>query len=149
VTEQRGIGPDPRSRDDHTAEVDEPGVLVAAYWEHHRHASSTDRTERMSADRLNWARREVSERVRTQPMEAVALLVEIAEGAPGDEALAYLGAGPVEDLLRLHTDQVVVDQIEEAARRSANFRSALRCAWYDDDVPSDVRDRLRRFGDPL
>jgi hypothetical protein len=67
---------------------------------------------------------------------------------PDDQALAYLGAGPVEDfLLERHADDVI-DQVEVAARRSAGFRSALHCAHYDDVVAPDARDRLRRFGDP-
>jgi hypothetical protein len=121
---------------------------VAGYWECYRRATSADRTERTSVDEYQWAFDEVDETLRFQPSAAIALLVELAEGAPDDQALAYLGAGPVEDfLLERHADDVI-DQVEVAARRSAGFRSALHCAHYDDVVAPDARDRLRRFGDP-
>jgi hypothetical protein len=121
---------------------------VAGYWEYYRRSTSTHRAERMSVDEYEWALDEVDDRVRSEPSAAIALLVELAEGAPDDQALAYLGAGPVEDLLHEHHEDDVIGQVEVAARRSTGFRSALRCAQYDDVVPPDVRDRLRRFGDP-
>jgi hypothetical protein len=41
-----------------------------------------------------------------------------------------------------------MNQVEDAARRNENFRTALWCAWYDDHVSPDVRARLRVFGEP-
>jgi hypothetical protein len=49
-------------------------------------------------------------------------------------------------LIRFHGSSVVIDRIEGAAARNANFRRALRCAWFDDDVSPDIAKRLRRFG---
>jgi uncharacterized protein DUF6869 len=95
-----------------------------------------------------WAWQAVADLVAEQPAEAVAALMQIADAAPGDDGLAYLGAGPIEDLLVNHPDETVFDRVDDAARRSESFRKALRGAWYDDSVPAAVRDRLRRFGDP-
>jgi hypothetical protein len=124
------------------------GAIAAAYWEHHRRSTSPDRAVRTTADDYEWASTDIDERIHSQPVEAIELLMEIADGAPSGGALAYLGAGPIEDLIRRNGTDTVIDGVEAAARRSSNFRTALRCAWYDDDVAPDVRDRLRRFGSP-
>jgi hypothetical protein len=53
----------------------------------------------------------------------------LAERAPeGVEPLAYLGAGPLEGYLDSNPD---VPAVENAAKRSERFRTALRCAWAD------------------
>ena len=86
--------------------------------------------------------------MRREPTEVVTLLVAIADGAPDDAALAYLGAGPIENLLRYCGSDIVFDRVEGWALRSETFRKALRCAWFDNDVPKPVAARLRAFGPP-
>lgn len=78
----------------------------------------------------------------------IELLCDLAAGAPDERALSYLGAGPVEDLLA-KADSAVVDAVDAATRRDPRFRTALRCAWFDDHLDSDDARRLRRFGPPL
>jgi hypothetical protein len=136
------------ARTGQSVRVHEPSQLADSYWDHYRRATSNVRTERLSERDVRWAHDEVDERVRNQPEEVIAVLVAIADAAPDDAALAYLGAGPIEDLIRHCGSVVVVDRIEGAASRSDAFRKALRCAWFEDDVPPDVAVRLRRFGDP-
>jgi hypothetical protein len=87
--------------------------------------------------------------VREDPDNVVVLLVELADAAPDDGALAYLGAGAVEDLLRDCESDVVFDRVEGWARGNENFRTALRCAWCDNHVPADVAKRLRSLGPAL
>jgi len=128
--------------------VHAPTELAAAYWEHHRRGTSTDRADRLSQDDVSWAWEEIHEQVSDHPESAVDVLVTLAEAAPDDAALASLGAGPVEALLHPSVSTAVVDRVERAARQSETFRKALRCAWFDDHVPSEVATRLRRFGDP-
>ncbi|WP_052667924.1 DUF6869 domain-containing protein [Nitriliruptor alkaliphilus] len=59
--------------------------------------------------------------------ETVMLLIETA---PDDDALCWLGAGPVEDLA-VHHGNAFIDQFVLAGRRDPRFRAALRCAWLD------------------
>ena len=103
---------------------------------------------RRSADEAWWAWEKIEERVRSKPEEAIEMLTVVADAAPDDAALAYLGAGPVENLLCYYQSPVVIDRVDEAARRNVNFRKALRCAWFDDHVAPAVVERLRRFGSP-
>jgi hypothetical protein len=128
--------------------VHDPVELADGYWEHYRRATSTVRAVRLSAGDTRWARDEIEDGVRSQPEEMIAVLVAIADAAPDDAALSYLGAGPVEELIVHHGSVAVIDRIEGAARRHEKFRKAVRCAWFDDDVPRTVSARLRRFGEP-
>lgn len=80
-------------------------------------------------------------------VDRVELLIALADCAPDQAAMAYLGAGPIENLLVYHEPSI--DVIDQAAQRSENFRNALRSAWFDDHIaPADAQ-RLRRFGPPL
>jgi hypothetical protein len=126
----------------------DPDELAQAYWENYRLSTSTVRQDRLKSDEYFWAWEEIGELVDERPDESVAVLIRIADAAPDDRALAYLGAGPVETLITSHGSQGVMNQGEDAARRNENFRKALRCAWYDDHVSPDVRARLRVFGEP-
>lgn len=121
-------------------------ALVQAYWQHFVRATRGDRQARLDAGEFVWAEDEVRSAL-SDPLEAVPLLVALADAAPDEEALAYLGAGPVEDLLVEHAT-IVVTALEAAAARNPRFRYALRCAWFDDKVPPSVERRLRRFGSP-
>jgi hypothetical protein len=121
-------------------------ILPEAYWRRYVLMFRGSREQRLAAGELDWADDEVQEAL-GEPVKAVSLLVRLADAAPDEQALAYLGAGPIEDLL-VDPAPTVVDEIEQAARRNEHFRYALRCAWFDDRVSPAVRSRLRRFGAP-
>jgi hypothetical protein len=77
-------------------------------------------------------------------------LVPLADAADGDlERLAYLGAGPFEDLLRYGTRPVpveILDALDSAARTNPNVRLAVRAMWWGDDDDAQTVDRFTRFG---
>lgn len=76
----------------------------------------------------------------------MSLLVSLSEAADDDgPALAYLGAGPVEDLLR-HNAERFIDEVESAARSVPSFRRALQSAWFERFLSPDQATQLRRFG---
>jgi hypothetical protein len=121
--------------------------LAAAYWEHYRLSTSKDRAERLRSSETFWAWEAVNDLVDERPQDVIPTLVALADAAPDDDALGYLGAGPVEDLINHHGSVVVIDRVEGAARRNQRFRTALTGAWYDEYVSPDVCARLRAFGD--
>jgi hypothetical protein len=81
--------------------------------------------------------------------DPVAMLVALAEGAPSIDALAFLGASLIKEYLVYAEHAPDIDRIDQAARVSQKFRTALRCCWFDNHLPSETALRLRRFGDPL
>jgi hypothetical protein len=124
--------------------------LVAGYWQHYR-LSTGDRGERLAQDELIGAWQSVDDLISERDVDAVALLVALADAVEGDEpALAYLGAGPVETLLRsgpLHGG--VIAALDAAATDSSSLQIALRCVWWSDDDDPGLRQRFSRFGPPL
>jgi hypothetical protein len=67
-------------------------------------------------------------------------LVDLAESAPDDEDLAYLGAGPIEDFVSAYGRRMIED-IEEAAKRSPSFVRALQ-GMYPTLIPESIRVRM-------
>jgi hypothetical protein len=61
--------------------------------------------------------------------------------AAGRDVLAYLAAGPLEDLLARHP-HAFIDRIERLATSDAHFRRAVSGVWGWNSIPSDVRARL-------
>jgi hypothetical protein len=122
-------------------------ALVRAYWQFYCDSTSEDRTDRLRADETWWAWEQVERSVADADDDVVELLCALAACAPDESALAYLGAGPVEGLLGAHASRFG-DPVDSAARRDERFRTALRCAWFDNKVDPQLAARLRRFGQP-
>jgi hypothetical protein len=125
-------------------------VAIDAYWQHYLLSRSSVAAERFAAEAFAWAPDWVDAVAAgnlegdAPEVDPIGLMVTLAKRAPDEEALAYLGAGPVESYLgRRGAD---IDGIDRAARRDASFRLALRCAWFDQSLPSSDAERLRRFG---
>jgi hypothetical protein len=82
-----------------------------------------------------WAVREVDTLVRDDPTEAWEVTRILVNAAPSDEALAYVAAGPLEELLHKH-GSVLIDRIEEESRGNARLQLALSGVWgLDRDSP--------------
>jgi hypothetical protein len=87
-----------------------------------------------------WAFDEMNRLVRQDPEEAWPWIVEMVQRAPNDRILAFVAAGPLEDLIRLHA-ATFIDRIETAAKNDREFRKALSGVWVA-DVPPDIEERL-------
>lgn len=82
--------------------------------------------------------------------QAVDLIVALADAVDGDgdgDALRYLGAGPVENLLsfRPAPPEVVLDRLDAAARQNPRVRVAVASMWWADDDDAELRRRFERF----
>ena len=56
------------------------------------------------------------------------MVLALVATAPDEDALAYVGAGPLEDLVKAHGDELV-DELESEARQDPRFDAALRGVW--------------------
>ena len=81
--------------------------------------------------------------VTSEPERAWPLICEIIRRiAPKDEdILAYVAAGPLEDLLVRHP-YAFIDRIESLAGKDAHFRRAVSGVWGWSRIPSEIRTRL-------
>ena len=136
--------------DDEERDTPFDGALVSAFWTYSRLTAAADRAERLNAVNWFWAWEAVNRATAIQVDGVVPLLVALADAVPGSfEDLAYLGAGPFENLLR-HGNQPpspeILDELDDAARQNENVRLAIRAVWWgQDDDPSTVA-RFKRFG---
>ena len=99
--------------------------------------------EDVEADRHGfWACEAVTAFMREQPEEGWSMILRLVELSADDRMLANVAAGPLEDLLGLHS-KLFVDRIEDRARRDAKFRRCLSGVWGWSSIPEDVQARLR------
>lgn len=96
-----------------------PDVLAAAYLKQYR----------TGADEDSWAFEEVLE-VCGELQAGLALTLRLLELAADDTELAYVAAGPVEDLLKWH-GKAAAAAFEKAAAQSEKVRRALSAVWLN------------------
>jgi uncharacterized protein DUF6869 len=120
--------------------------LIDGYWKHYR-LSTGSRQERSDADKWAWAWDDVEGAVMEPSANTFEMLMALVESAADDDALAYIGAGPLEDLINSHGVQFA-GQIEESARRVPKFRTALAHVHLSSNVSASVRERLARIMPP-
>jgi hypothetical protein len=101
--------------------------LVAAYFRQYRNGGETD----------FWAFEEVGKRVTfgNDEEDAWAVMIALVEAAD-DESLAYVGAGPLEDLVRRFGTDLIL-RIEKTARTNLKFRECLGSIWLSEGALPD------------
>jgi hypothetical protein len=108
-------------------------------------ASRADRIAAMS--RPPGAAEQLRDLLDVHPAEAWRLTLGLIERAESNEALAFVAAGPLEDLIREHGG-AFADRIVAEAHTNERLRKALNYAWGWDDVSEYVRSRLVPLLDP-
>jgi ABC-type nitrate/sulfonate/bicarbonate transport system substrate-binding protein len=107
--------------------------LVEAYL---RHYAEKD-------DSLFWAWQQLQDYLSSDPARAWSLTLKLIAAAPTPEALSYIGAGPLEDLLYGRGEQFI-DEVERLARQDPKFRRALQGVYNESESPGDVHDRVNK-----
>jgi hypothetical protein len=86
------------------------------------------------------------ELVRDEPEIAWPVIQEIYRIDASDAMLAYLAAGPVEDLL-VHHGGEFIDRIESLAKSDPVFRKMLGAVWKS-KIAGDIWKRLKAVAGP-
>jgi hypothetical protein len=122
--------------------VDQHEEVLTAYLDH-AEAVSLRHEERDLPPALDH----VEDLIRRDPETAWTVIQELVRRATCDEVLAYIAAGPLENLLCNHP-HAFIDRVEVLAARDAHFRRALSGVWGWSRMPDDVVARLDTlFGD--
>lgn len=118
----------------------EIGKLIEAYRGYYmaRHSAKPDLK---AQDALWWAWQYVEDAVKTNSEGILEILVALVDATDDPLELAYLGAGPLEDLVNMHGHHHV-NGIVFFAKRDPRFRKALASAWLDDTVPKVIADQI-------
>lgn len=118
-------------------------AVVNGWWDYHRR-SIGQRSERKDLaigqpPSAIDSRQAVDDLLTVGGADAVAMVVALVAAAEDDAELAYVGAGPVEDLLQFHA-QDLGTAIADEARRSPRFAQALRSVLVDrSTAPADLQ----------
>jgi hypothetical protein len=91
--------------------------------------------------RLFWAHEKIWELGQDSPRECLSVILAILQHDPSDKIVENLAAGPLEDLLSAHGDELI-DEIELQAKRNDNFRRLLGGVWQN-AISDDVWERLK------
>lgn len=75
-----------------------------------------------------WAHDKLSDLSRDDPDACWEAIIYIMKRAPDDYILGSLAAGPLEDLLVYHGEEMI-DQVEREAQSSRQFKKALAGVW--------------------
>ena len=108
--------------------------LVEGYFDYY--------SRRNSAEFTKWDA--VTDIVMLGGAAAIELVLALVEGAPGPEALAYVAAGPLEDLLCKH-GPFVWKLLAVEARTRPRLRTALGQVWGGNRMDKSVYAELRRL----
>ncbi|MBB6096434.1 hypothetical protein HNQ60_005356 [Povalibacter uvarum] len=94
-------------------------------------------------DSLFWAWQQLQGYLTSDPMRAWNVTLQLIDAAPEPEALSYVAAGPLEDLLYACGEQFI-DKVEHLASGDPKFRRALQGVYNESESPGDVHDRVRK-----
>jgi hypothetical protein len=70
------------------------------------------------------------------------MILELVKRSSSDLVLSYIAAGPLEDLIVAHP-ALLIDRIEEMARKDSRFRQCLAGVWKS-TIPDDVWERIQK-----
>ena len=76
-----------------------------------------------------------------RPEAAWPAIVRLVACAENDEALAYIAAGPLENLLADH-GPTFIERVEAQAAHDSRFRRALKGVWGENRMEEDVIRRI-------
>jgi hypothetical protein len=99
-------------------------------------------------DTHNWAFDEVLALCEDNPLAAAELTLALIEACETEEQLAYVAAGPIEDLLHGAAD-VVLPIFDRACKESSKARRAMQILALDDvddEAYPDWKSLLQRHG---
>ena len=113
--------------------------LVTGYLAH----AETVSRHGMDAENIT-ASDELHSRIWDEPERAWPVICEIIKRIVDDDMLAFVGAGPLEDLL-VHHPHAFIDRVEALAREDAHFRRAVSGVWGSRSLEPEIRKRLHEF----
>lgn len=115
--------------------VDQGGV-AAAYYERYR-LRCGDRQDRLAADAFEWAVEVVDDAVERDDSDLLDLIDSLLNVPQSDaEFIAFVGAGPLEDMLTRDTAAAWDEPIADRCRRSPAWRAAVDGVHLDDPARS-------------
>jgi len=87
------------------------------------------------------------DKIASTPQVAWGLILELVESAPDDDALGWVGSGPLEDLLS-EWGPDFIERVEVLTQSNDRFKRCLADVWGWSRIRPDVYARMRRSIEP-
>ena len=94
-----------------------------------------------------WATQKLDDFVHKEPEKALSLTLEILKRSTIDTDVAYIAAGPLENLLHYHGDKVIAP-LEEAADKNEIIRISISGVWLnerDDSIYPEWERLMKKY----
>ncbi|HEY9733464.1 MAG TPA: hypothetical protein V6C89_16215 [Drouetiella sp.] len=98
--------------------------LVTAYFNHYR-------LMKTSSD-FFWAWEDVQYLVERDPVQAWSVIVELINAAPSWEAIAFVAAGPLEDIISKR-GKFIIEKLEQALPQNKRLQYAIAGVWLEEE----------------
>ena len=116
------------------AEQEDDSKLVDAYL----------RTYKLQDNSLLWAFSELHVITLHDTERGWRITLALIAGASNEGVLGYVAAGPLEEMLEVHGNEII-DRVEALAHTDEKFRKALSLvACFEDSMPSDICARVHK-----
>lgn len=116
---------------------------LALSWRAYAELSARLGIESYEAELIEWAYDDLDKLVVQSPETALKVILEVLEVCKNERSLNNLAAGPLENLLVNH-GQNVVDEFIQRASNNQNFYGLLQRVWCG-RMDEDVRLKLENF----
>lgn len=123
---------------------DENGVIALDKIAQAYLATSKNRINSKEHAENEWAWRCIHDLVRDNPELAFEFVLITLDYFTEDKDIAYLAAGPIEDLVTGH-GPLLIDRIETAARQDRRFRYLLSGIWGRNHTDTEMWKRIQKF----
>jgi hypothetical protein len=117
--------------------------LIEAYFENYRRL-----IEGKSQDDTIWILDLVDKLIHDEPDKALEFIVNLIDMSKDTAMLAFVAAGPLEELL-VYNGTAVIEKLKIVADTSDNIQLALSGVWLDeeeDEIYSAWYDLMKRYG---
>lgn len=118
--------------------------LVEGYFTQYRRLFSSVRADRLAAQEGEPLGDWLNGLIQPGRVPEVAwdAIVALLDRAPDEDALAFVIAGPLQDLATHHGEQFA-DRLVERTRQDAGFRQAMTTIYSRHGVPPELQSRLK------
>ena len=121
--------------------LDTPRLIGA--WRNYQRLFGGSRKERKPANDLFWVWECYGNLVHHAPEMALDLICDTLDAVETDEEIGALAAGPMEDLISEHGEEVIA-RVERLAWSDIKFRQMLMGVWSQGKDDGDVWQRVLR-----
>lgn len=87
---------------------------------------------------------ELDDIVSKNPEAGLKILIRLINSTEDNEFLAFIAAGPLENMIRNNFQQII-EKLEDEAKKSSKFRKCLTGVWFGSDLNDEQVAIIRKY----